>query len=117
MTECSTQGGKRQQQVEIVFSSLKRVFGLDQTLAKTLVRLVTRIVEDFHLHLCLIRKPAAGKASGPNEGTVGISIEQSRIHASSERRALTTISSETYFLSPLALTIRSLCVVHDLQYL
>ncbi len=42
--ECSTQGGKRQQQVEIVFSSLKRVFGLDQTLAKTLVRLVTRIV-------------------------------------------------------------------------
>jgi len=31
------------QQVEIAFSSLKRVFGLGQTLAKTLVGLATRI--------------------------------------------------------------------------
>ena len=42
VTERSAQGGKRQQ-VEIAFSSLKRVFGIDRTLAKTLVGLVTRI--------------------------------------------------------------------------
>lgn len=43
VTERSVQGGKRQQ-AEIAFSSLKRVFGIDRTLAKTLVGLVTRIV-------------------------------------------------------------------------
>src|SRR5215210_6020120 len=43
VTERSAQGGKRQQ-AEIAFSSLKRVFGLDRTLAKTLVGLATRIV-------------------------------------------------------------------------
>jgi hypothetical protein len=43
VTERSAQGGKRQQ-AEITFSSLKRVFGLDRTLAKTLVGLATRIV-------------------------------------------------------------------------
>ncbi len=43
VTERGAQGGKRQQ-VEIAFSSLKRVFGIDQTLAKTLVGLATRIV-------------------------------------------------------------------------
>ena len=41
-TEHSRQHGKRQR-VEICFSSLKRVFGLGETLAKTLVGLVTRI--------------------------------------------------------------------------
>ena len=43
VTALSAQGGKRQQ-AEIAFSSLKRVFGIDRTLAKTLVGLVTRIV-------------------------------------------------------------------------
>ena len=43
VTERSAQGGKRQQ-AEITFSSLKRVFGLDRTLANTLVGLATRIV-------------------------------------------------------------------------
>ena len=43
MTERSPQGGKRQQ-AEIAFSSLKRVFGVERTLAKTLVGLATRIV-------------------------------------------------------------------------
>src|SRR3954451_10101790 len=43
VTERSVQGGKRQQ-AEIAFSSLKRVFGIDRTLAKTLVGLATRIV-------------------------------------------------------------------------
>lgn len=43
VTERSAQGGKRQQ-VEIAFSSLKRVFGIERTLAKTLVGLATRIV-------------------------------------------------------------------------
>ncbi len=43
MTERSAQGGKRQQ-AETAFLSLKRVFGIDRTLAKTLVGLVTRIV-------------------------------------------------------------------------
>src|SRR3954451_6557667 len=43
VTERSVQGGKRQQ-AEIAFSSLKRVYGIDRTLAKTLVGLVTRIV-------------------------------------------------------------------------
>lgn len=42
VTEHSRQHGKRQR-VEICFSSLKRVFGLGETLAKTLVGLVTRI--------------------------------------------------------------------------
>ena len=42
VTERSHQGGKRQQ-VEVAFSSLKRVFGLGETLATTLVGLVTRI--------------------------------------------------------------------------
>jgi hypothetical protein len=41
VTERSRQGGKRQQ-VEIALSSLKRVFGLGETLA-TLVGLATRI--------------------------------------------------------------------------
>ncbi len=43
VTERSRQQGERQQ-AEIAFSSLKRVFGIDRTLAKTLVGLVTRIV-------------------------------------------------------------------------
>lgn len=42
VTERSRQGGKRQQ-AEIAFSNLKRVFGIDRTLAKTLVGLATRI--------------------------------------------------------------------------
>jgi Transposase DDE domain len=43
VTERSAQGGKRQQ-AEISFSSLKRVFGIDRTLATTLVGLATRVV-------------------------------------------------------------------------
>jgi hypothetical protein len=43
VTERSAQGGKRQQ-AEIAFSSLKRVFGIDRTLATTLIGLATRIV-------------------------------------------------------------------------
>ncbi len=42
VTERSRQGGKRQQ-VEIAFASLKREFRLGETLASTLVGLVTRI--------------------------------------------------------------------------
>ena len=42
VTERSRQVGKRQQ-VEIAFASLKRVFGLGETLARTLVGMVTRI--------------------------------------------------------------------------
>jgi hypothetical protein len=42
VTERSRQGGKRQQ-VEICLASLKRVFGIGETLATTLVGLVTRI--------------------------------------------------------------------------
>jgi Transposase DDE domain len=42
VTERSRQGGKRQQ-VEIALASLKRVFGIGETLAKTLVGLATRI--------------------------------------------------------------------------
>jgi len=43
VTECSRQHGARQQ-VEVAFSTLKRVFGIERTLAKTLVGLATRIV-------------------------------------------------------------------------
>lgn len=43
VTERSRQNGRRQQ-AEIAFSTLKRVFGIERTLAKTLVGLVTRIV-------------------------------------------------------------------------
>jgi hypothetical protein len=42
VTERSKQGGKRQQ-VEIALASLKRVFGIGKTLARTVVGLVTRI--------------------------------------------------------------------------
>ena len=42
-TERSGQNGKRQQ-VEVAFAALKRTFGIERTLAKTLVGLVTRIV-------------------------------------------------------------------------
>jgi hypothetical protein len=43
VTERSRQGGARQQ-VEIALASLKRVFGIGETLAKTLVGLATRLV-------------------------------------------------------------------------
>jgi hypothetical protein len=43
VTDRGAQGGKRQR-AEIAFSSLKRVFGIGRTLAKTLVGLATRIV-------------------------------------------------------------------------
>ena len=43
VTECSRQG-EASQQVEIALASLKRVFGIGETLAKTLVGLATRIV-------------------------------------------------------------------------
>ena len=43
VTERSRQHGARQQ-VEVAFSTLKRVFGIEHTLAKTLVGLATRIV-------------------------------------------------------------------------
>lgn len=43
VTERSRQNGKRQQ-VEVAFSALKRTFGVEHTLAKTLVGLATRIV-------------------------------------------------------------------------
>jgi Transposase DDE domain len=43
VTERSRQGGRRQQ-VEIALASLKGVFGIGETLAKTLVGLATRIV-------------------------------------------------------------------------
>jgi hypothetical protein len=42
VSERSRQGGKRQQ-VEIALASLKRVFGIGETLARTLVGLATRI--------------------------------------------------------------------------
>jgi hypothetical protein len=41
--EASTRCPRVRQQVEICFSSLKRIFGLGETLATTLVGLVTRI--------------------------------------------------------------------------
>ena len=46
MTERSAQGGKRQQ-AEICFSSLKRVFGIDEPLATTLVGLASRIAAEI----------------------------------------------------------------------
>ena len=42
VTERADQRGQRQR-IEICFSSLKRVFGLGETLAKTLMGLATRI--------------------------------------------------------------------------
>jgi hypothetical protein len=43
VTERSGHNGERQQ-VEVAFSTLKRIFGIERTLAKTLVGLATRIV-------------------------------------------------------------------------
>jgi hypothetical protein len=49
VTERSRQGGARQQ-VEIALASLKRVFGIGETLAKTLVGLASRIVVKICAH-------------------------------------------------------------------
>jgi len=43
VTQRSRQSGKRHQEVEIALASLKRVFGIGETLATTLEGLVTRI--------------------------------------------------------------------------
>ena len=43
VSECSRQHGVRQQ-AEVAFSTLKRVFGIERTLAKTLVGLATRVL-------------------------------------------------------------------------
>ncbi|MGB3682968.1 MAG: transposase [Rubrobacteraceae bacterium] len=43
ITKRSQQGGNRQQ-IEVAFSALKRIFGIERTLAKTLIGLATRIV-------------------------------------------------------------------------
>ncbi|MDP9480826.1 MAG: IS4/IS5 family transposase, partial [Actinomycetota bacterium] len=40
------------QQVEVCFASLKRAFGLGETLAKTLVGLVTRIAAKMTAYTC-----------------------------------------------------------------
>ncbi|MDQ4064363.1 MAG: hypothetical protein M3122_10900 [Actinomycetota bacterium] len=68
VTERSRQDGKRQQ-VEIAFSSLKRVFGIDETLAKTVVGLATRIAAKvtaytyaFYVNRLLVQDQAAFSA-------------------------------------------------------
>ncbi len=51
VTERAKQGGKRQQ-VELAFASLKREFGLGETLATTLTGLATRIAAKLTAYTC-----------------------------------------------------------------
>ncbi|MCA1718669.1 MAG: hypothetical protein LC781_18215 [Actinobacteria bacterium] len=57
VTERSRQSGKRQQ-IEIALASLKRFFRLGETLATTLVELVTRIAAKIraHTHAFLVNR-------------------------------------------------------------
>jgi len=84
ITERFRQGGKRRQ-AEIAFSSLKRVFGIERALAKTLVGLATRIVAKiaaYTYYLRLPRKPDARKATRQDQGVVGVKTSQ---HSFSDR--------------------------------
>ena len=63
------------QQVEIAFSSLKRVFGLGQTLAKTLVGLATRIATKMTAYtyaFLVLGKPDDESSSRQDQGVVGM---------------------------------------------
>ena len=76
VTERSRQGGKRQQ-VEIALASLKRVFGIGETLAKTLVgaRHQDR-GEDDGLHLRLSGQPPPRATAREDQGPVGLKTSQ-----------------------------------------
>ena len=65
VTERSRQGGARQL-VEIALASLKRVFGIGETLAKTLVGLATRIVAKIcaYISYAFLVNRRMGRAQG-----------------------------------------------------
>ena len=74
VTQRADQHGARQR-IEIALSSLKRVFGLGETLATTLVGLATRIAAKISgLHLWLSRQPPPGSSSRPHQRTVGVNL-------------------------------------------
>jgi hypothetical protein len=56
VTERARQRREARQQVEIALASLKRVFGLGETLAKTLVGLATRVATKIaaYTYACLV---------------------------------------------------------------
>ena len=64
-SEASARRPRVRQQVEICFSSLKRVFGVGETLAKTLVELVTRIAAKMTAYTyAFIVKRVLGRPQG-----------------------------------------------------
>jgi Transposase DDE domain len=61
------------QQIEIAFASLKRVFGVGETLATTLTGLATRIAAKISAYTyAFIGQPAPEPSSRPNQGIVGM---------------------------------------------
>ena len=63
------------QHIEITLSSLKRVFGLGETLATTLSGLATRIAaKNSSLHLRLLRQPGVGAPSRSHQGVMGMNL-------------------------------------------
>ena len=74
VTERTDQHGRRQR-IEIALSSLKRVFGLGQTLATTLVGLATRIAAKIkNLHLRSSHQQGVGAPSRSYQGAVGMNL-------------------------------------------
>ena len=73
--EASARGSGVRQQIEIVFSSLKRTFGLGQALATTLVGLVTRIAAKVTAYTYAFHiKPGVGSSSRSHQGVVGMNL-------------------------------------------
>ena len=69
--------GVRQRIEKIAFSSLKRAFGLGETLATTLVGLVTRIAAKIAAYTHYLRfphQPDDGSSPRSDQGTVGINL-------------------------------------------
>jgi hypothetical protein len=74
-SEASARRPGVRQQIEICFSSLKRIFGLGETLATTLVGLVTRIAAKMtaYTYAFLIKK-AVGSSSRKDQGSMGMNL-------------------------------------------
>ncbi len=74
-TESSARRPGARQQVEIALASLKRVFGLGETLATTLVGLATRIAANITANTYgFLRQPSVGSSSRPPQGVVGMNL-------------------------------------------
>src|SRR5215207_1106340 len=76
VTERADQRGQRQR-IEIALSSLKRVFGLGETLATTLVALASRIaakIAAYTYGFHVSRKSPPGPTTRAHQGTMGVNL-------------------------------------------